>query len=77
MRTPKETAEELFYKISYNSFDEDHHCSHYVAKNCSLIAVDEILNLVNDIWMDSFTTGKSDNKFWNYWNEVKSEIENL
>jgi hypothetical protein len=47
------------------------------AKQCALIAVDEISRVVNDIWMDSFTTGESDNKFYNYWQQVKTEIHNL
>lgn len=65
--TPKEKAEEIFYKMSYNSSDEDHHCSHYVAKNCSLLAVDEIIDLLShDI-----------NPLVNYWFEVKQEIEKL
>ena len=64
--TPKEKAEEIFYKMSYNSSDEDHHCSHYVAKNCSLIAVDEILK---DCPFDIIRL--------NYWQEVKQEIIKL
>jgi hypothetical protein len=48
-----------------------------VAIECALVAVDEISNVVNDIWMDSFTVGESDNKFYNYWQDVKSEIEKI
>ena len=66
--TPKEKAEELFYEMSYNSSDEDHNCSHYVAKNCSLIAVNAILNVAKEI-----ATKES----FNYWNQVKQEIEKL
>jgi hypothetical protein len=70
--TPKEKAEELFYKMSYNSSDEDHHCSHYVAKNCSLIAVDELIN--NSIeWLGC----KYQDEEIKYWQEVKQEIEKL
>lgn len=64
MITPKEKAEELFYKMSYNSSDEDHHCSHYVAKNCSLIALNEILNTCVESMIY-------------YWKDVKDEIEKL
>jgi len=46
------------------------------AKQCALIAVDELIKVVNDIWMDSFTIGKSDNKFYNYWQKVRQEILN-
>jgi hypothetical protein len=41
--TPKEKAEELFDKMLYNDGDKYHHCSHYVGKNCALIAIDEVL----------------------------------
>jgi|688.fasta_scaffold796396_3 hypothetical protein len=67
--TPKEKAEELFYKMSTNSSDEDHHCSHYVAKNCALIAVDEILK-ANLVWYINSIPHK-------YWTNVKKEIQNL
>jgi len=43
MNNPKEKAEELFEKMLYNDGDKYHHCSHYVGKNCALIAIDEIL----------------------------------
>lgn len=59
--TAKEKAEELRER-----------CDGY--KCYALVAVDEILNVVNDIWMDSFTSGKSDNKFYNYWYEVREEL---
>ena len=65
---PKEKAEKLFYEMSYNSYDEDHNCSHYVARNCSLIAVDAILTVAKEI-----ATKES----INYWKEVKKEIEKL
>jgi hypothetical protein len=58
--------------MSYNSSDEDHHCSHYVAKNCSLIAVDELIN--NSIeWLGC----KYQDEEIKYWQEVKQEIEKL
>ena len=59
--TAKEKAEELFDEMSYNSSDEDHNCSHYVAKNCSLIAINELIK----------ETGKK------WWYEVKHELEKL
>jgi hypothetical protein len=71
--TTKEKAEELFYKMSYNSSDEDHHCSHYVAKNCTLIAVElhlEELSKMKLIFSDR-------ELHYKYWQEVKQEIEKL
>jgi hypothetical protein len=58
--TPKEKAQELVDKFNYES-------KHYLmldAKQCALIAVDEILNLL-----------PLANR--NFWRQVKHEIENL
>jgi hypothetical protein len=74
--TPKEKAAELFNKFE-NTLPDAVEVSKQHIVDCALIAVDEILKVVNDIWMDSFTTGESDNKFYNYWQEVKQEIEKL
>ena len=65
--TPKQKAEELFDKMSTNNGDEHHHCTYYVAKQCALIAVDEILSI---IWWSY-----DNDKF--FWQDVKQEIENL
>jgi hypothetical protein len=43
MNSPKQKAEELFEKMLYNDGDKYHHCSHYVGKNCAIIAIDEVL----------------------------------
>lgn len=62
--TPKEKAKELFSKmLDEQRYSEDT----YNAKQCALIAVDEILNQF--IWSPS--SGSS------YWQEVKQEIEKL
>ena len=56
--TPKEKAKKLFEKMyEYAIFDE-------AAKQCALIAVDEIL----DTWLE-FSTDRI------FWQEVKKEIE--
>lgn len=61
--TPKEKAKELVLKyyllIPMNTIS--------FAKQCALIAVDEILNLY---WLH-------DKKGFDYWQEVKQEIEKL
>jgi hypothetical protein len=71
--TPKHKAEELFNKMSTNNGDEYHHCTYYVAKQCALIAVDEII--------DSEPQYEWSNDYWknpnDFWQEVKQEIENL
>ena len=70
--TPKQKAEELFDKMLYNDGDKYHHCSHYVGKNCALIAVDEIIKEINDNYD---TLHSADRK--QYWKGIKKEIENL
>ena len=62
--TPKEKAEELVDKML---FCYQGNIDKYTAKQCALIAVDEILDNLED------HTGK-DIKFYN---EVKNEIEKL
>ena len=68
--TPKEKAEELCGKyynrlehtlsIEYVGFDRD------IAKQCALIAVDEVLSVIW-VYLDDV----------DYWEEVKQEIEKL
>ena len=59
--TPKEKAKEVFYKFFELGLDVKS------AKQCALIAVDEILNLC---WNGNEIGIK-------YWKEVKQEIEAL
>jgi hypothetical protein len=68
--TPKQKAAELFDMMLYNDGDKYHHCSHYVGKNCALIAVDEIRSCIN--W-NHYPLDKE----WRFWDEVKQEIEKL
>ena len=78
--TPKEKAKEIVNKFinmdscrnhAYEHLDGNI-CSH-LAKQCALIAVDEIINSnphSNPLNTDVYST-------MNYWNEVKKEIENI
>jgi hypothetical protein len=70
--TPKEKAEELFNKM-YNTDDPmgNYPMCFDTAKQCALIAVDEI---INSIVITDLTT--AENQFI-YWEEVKQEIEKL
>ena len=63
--TPKEKAQELYNKF-YNTSSHQHHVESRKdnAKQCALIAVDEILKT-------------NPYKARNYWHEVKTEIEKL
>jgi len=75
--TPKEKANELYSKyddllnkdfINPIVFDNQ-------LKQCALIAVDEILNELDDI--RNFTGSKLSLRMIEYFQEVKQEIENL
>jgi hypothetical protein len=72
---PQEKAKELVDKYMMFFSNQEQYLD--VAKQSAIITVDEISRVVNDIWMDSFTTGESDNKFYNYWEQVKIEINKL
>ena len=70
--TPQEKAEELFntYHLSFAgivSFDDDWEA---LAKQCALIAVNEVIEALHEHhWQNRLTI--------DYWNEVKQEIEKL
>ena len=72
--TPKEKAEELFttYRFSLSIPNAPlGDLKDSIAKQCALIAVNEIMNAID--WHDY----DSPNEEWGYWNEVKDEIEKL
>jgi hypothetical protein len=68
MNTPKEKAKELVNKFSDL---EDGEMYIGKAKQCALIAIDEIINsiVITDLTI-------ADNQF-KYWEKVKSEIEKI
>jgi len=63
--TPKEKAKELIDKYQFVYIQN--YTSMFEVKQCALIAVDEILDIVKHIDVDSE----------DYWQEVKQEIINL
>ena len=69
-QTPKEKAEELVLNympyVDWNGFNEKRALIN--AKQCALIAVDEILRI---------RSVNKDDILSNYWEEVEVEIENL
>ena len=74
--TAKEKSQELFDKMSIQTYSYQPYAgSHYhieeigdeAGKKCALIAVDEILDVIED------PTGKE----IKYWKEVKKEIEKI
>jgi hypothetical protein len=64
--TPKEKAKELFDKY----FEVTN--NYYQAKECALIAVDEMLN-----WFKDHSYSNKNYDAFVFYNEVKQEIENL
>jgi len=69
--TPKEKAEELFYKmLSTDNVDDYSFVGSKVAKQCALICVDEIIEAL------SFHNWQNRNEI-EYYEEVKQEIEKL
>lgn len=71
--TPKEKAEELFYKmLSTDKLDDYSFVGSKVAKQCALIAVDEIIEFL--VQASKYLVFPEQIK---YWQEVKQEIEKL
>jgi len=68
--TPQEKAQELFTKFSSNTVHYD------AAKQCAIIAVDEILNSIpsSGYW---HTYSVEIPSAITYWQEVKQELENF
>jgi hypothetical protein len=78
--TPKEKAKQLVDKfISYSYFSNGNNAMNRQyqqednAKQCALIAVDEILNAISFNMYDEEEYNKVDE----FWEEVKNEIEKL
>ena len=71
--TPKEKAEALVERFRMNVLDwEGCSINGHKAKQCALIAVDEIINTASHVY-DSFWPMNTKD----YWQEVKQEIINL
>jgi hypothetical protein len=76
--TPKEKAKELVDKMyQYAPLEEiEFYSNDNMAIQCALIAVDEIINVLDD--EDLYIQGETNiDGFINYFKEVKKEIEKL
>ena len=69
--TPKEKSKELFNKYYQKCADSSY--PEYMAKDCALIAVDEIMKAIYNEDFDGHLRDEYDAA--SYWNEVKNEIE--
>ena len=75
MKTPKEKAQEIFNKM----YQVDDIMGNYpmcfdTAKQCALIAVDEILNISCLRDLDYKIYFNENREFISYWQEVKNEL---
>jgi hypothetical protein len=73
--TPKEKAEELVLRYLRIDNNTKEWFNSYIAKQCALIAVDEILNQLSPLELSPL--GIYTNPKIEYWLEVKQEIEKL
>jgi hypothetical protein len=78
MSTPTEKALEIANKMYYGSVFEKTKAEHLQeiirAKQCALIAVDEIITAIENVFTKSVAKL---NSTYRYWQEVKNEIEKL
>jgi len=72
--TPKEKAEELFKKMYQVRSVSGSDITKYFAKQCALIAVDEIIDSYTNEHSYGYITS---DRIIPYWEEVKTEIEKL
>jgi hypothetical protein len=65
--TPKEKAEEIMYKFIHSESQDGYNDVRdiHAAIRCALIAVEQILEIIFSDYD------------WQYWNEVKQELEKL
>ena len=77
--TPKEKAEELFNKFHIEVLDREgtSAMNGFEAKQCALIAVDEIIRTLNDDIRDINVVGNILLDLLEWWREVEQEIEKL
>jgi hypothetical protein len=71
--TPKDKAKEMYIKFDFVYVQN--YTSKFEVKRCALIAVDEIIKECYN-WNGSDNVQWETNRF-DYWNEVKQEIEKL
>jgi hypothetical protein len=71
--TPKEKAEQLVHRMMYKiQWQKEKYHTLMEAKDCALIAVDELLNN----FLSNRTTEYGRERY-NFWQQVKLEIEKL
>jgi hypothetical protein len=72
--TPKEKAKDLYNKfLRYVPAEEEF--EHEYSKQCALLAVEEIIPIVNSY--ENALSASQQSNYLEYWHEVKEEIEKL
>ncbi len=83
MMTPKQKAQELYDKMHIEIYNRDMYNDLFRAKQCALIAVNEILELkeTQEEYQIQYDNGEWSRelgyRYSKYWTEVKQEIEAL
>ncbi len=72
--SPKEKAQELFDKYYFAIKDHKYHYVTQTSKQCALIAVKEVLSVYKSLSEDDDILFPKETE---YWQQVKTEIENL
>jgi hypothetical protein len=73
--SPKEKAQQLFDLMFEEIDNKGMYDDLYRAKQCALIAVDEIIPIVNSY--ENALPASQQSNYLEYWYEVKKEIEKL
>ena len=74
---PKEKAEQLYNKCNPHCLTKSFYgddIERQSTKQCAIIAVDEALNVLNELFTEPYLDSLDEKK---YWQQVKTEIENL
>lgn len=71
----KEKAMELVNKLIWPQRKFNELAKHSVAIECALIAVEEIIDLLNHTPILNSAKSKETDKIWSYWVDVKHELE--
>jgi len=75
--TPHERAVEIFEQYFFKLSCHFHAVGDEVAKQCALIAVDEMLEEILENWYGEYINIEWEKERIEYWNEVRNEIEKL
>ena len=75
--TPKEKAQELFDKMHIEIYNRDMYNDLFRAKQCALIAVDEIINSSPLEPAHPYDYVIAEQEAMEFWQKVKQEIEKL